>query len=173
MRAEARRRQAVTEERVQHLTFDLDGEEYGVPILEVREIVPFESATAVPGAPAWLRGLANLRGQPLPVLDLAVRFGGGPAPPAPQASLIVFEVDVADRPALAIGALVDGVSRVLDLAKNEIGPAPSLGGQISIRFLSGAAVSQGRPLLLLDVDRLLAADELRTLVEALAAGSSA
>ncbi len=158
------------EGRSQHLAFLIGGDEYAVPILKVREIVAFSDATRVPGTPPWIRGVLNLRGQVLPVVDLAVKFGLPPIVPAMRTCVVVFET-VLEGQGATIGALVDAVSSVLDLAPDEIEPPPSFGTQIRVEYLVGAAVSNGRFTLLLDTDKMLCADELLTLASAAEAAS--
>lgn len=147
------------EERMQYLAFLIGPDEYAVPILKVREIVAFEHATRVPSAPPWIRGVVNLRGQVLPVMDLAVKFGLPPTVVAMRTSVVVFELLI-DGQAASVGALVDAVSQVLELAEAEIEPPPSFGTQIRVEYLVGAALSNGRFALLLDTDRVLCASEL-------------
>jgi len=147
------------EGRTQFLAFLVGRDEYAVPILKVREIFAFEDATRVPATPAWIRGVVNLRGQVLPVIDLAVKFGLPPTVVAVRTCVVVFEL-ASDEQTMSVGALVDEVSQVLDLAESEIQPPPSFGTQIRVEYLVGAALSKGRFALLLDTDRVLCADEL-------------
>ncbi len=147
------------EERTQYLAFLVGRDEYAVPILKVREIFAFDDATRVPATPPWIRGVVNLRGQVLPVLDLAVKFGLSATVPGPRTCVVVFEVAI-DAQTTSVGALVDEVSQVLELAAGEIEPPPSFGTQVRVEYLLGAALSNGRFALLLDTDRVLCADEL-------------
>lgn len=156
------------DEPTQYLSFEVGRDQYAVPILAVREIVAFESATRVPAAPPWIRGIVNLRGQVLPVIDLAVKFGLPPTLPTRRSCVVVFEVPLEGQQA-AVGALVDEVSQVLDIAPGAIEPPPSFGTQIRVEYLLGAAASGGRFALLLDTARVLSADELLAVVEARAA----
>jgi purine-binding chemotaxis protein CheW len=148
--------------RAQYLAFLVGPDEYAVPILKVREIVEFADATRVPSTPPWIRGVVNLRGQVLPVIDLAVKFGLSPIVVGSRTSVVVFELEVEGQDAL-VGALVDAVSQVLELAPAEIEPPPSFGTQIKVEYLVGAALSNGRFTLLLDTDRVLCADEVLSL----------
>lgn len=153
------------EGRTQYLAFLVGGDEYAVPILGVREIVAFEQATRVPATPSWIRGVVNLRGQVLPVVDLSVKFGLGPTPVGPRTCVIVFELPMDDQ-VCAVGALVEAVSQVLELAEGDVEPPPEFGTQIRVDYLAGAALSGGRFSLLLDSEKVLRADELLALREA-------
>ncbi len=147
------------EGRAQYLAFLVGRDEYAVPILKVREIFAFEDASRVPATPPWIRGVVNLRGQVLPVIDLAVKFGLPPVAVSPRTCVVVFELAIDGQPA-SIGALVDEVSQVLEIAPSEIEPPPSFGTQIRVEYLVGATLSNGRFALLLDTDRVLCDDEL-------------
>ena len=149
----------------QYLAFLVGRDEYAVPILRVREILAFEDATRVPATPPWIRGVVNLRGQVLPVIDLAVKFGLSATVASSRTCVVVFEVVIDSQPT-SVGALVDEVSQVLELAASEIEPPPSFGTQVRVEFLVGAALSKGRFALLLDSDRVLTSDELLAVSEA-------
>jgi len=155
----AARSEPLVEERTQFLAFLVGRDEYAVPILKVREIFAFEDATRVPATPAWIRGVVNLRGQVLPVIDLAVKFGLPPTVVSVRTCVVVFELAI-DGQATSVGALVDEVSQVLELAENEVEPPPSFGTQIRVEYLVGATLSRGRFALLLDSDRVLSSEEL-------------
>jgi purine-binding chemotaxis protein CheW len=160
------------EQRTQYLAFSVGGDEYAVPILDVRELVRFEGATRVPSTPPWIRGVVNLRGQVLPLLDLAVKFGLESGTTDARACVVVFELPIDGHPT-SVGALVESVSQVLDLAPAEIEPPPSFGTQIRVEYLVGTAVSNGRFVLLLDGQRVLSADELLGVAHAVASAAEA
>jgi purine-binding chemotaxis protein CheW len=147
------------EGRTQYLAFLVGRDEYAVPILKVREIFAFEDATRVPATPPWIRGVVNLRGQVLPVIDLGVKFGLPPIVVGTRTCVVVFELAIDGLPT-SVGALVDEVSQVLEIAESEIEPPPSFGTQIRVEYLAGATLSKGRFALLLDTDRVLRDDEL-------------
>jgi purine-binding chemotaxis protein CheW len=153
------------EGRAQYLAFLVGADEYATPILKVREIVAFGEATRVPSTPPWIRGVVNLRGQVLPVIDLAVKFGLPPTAVAMRTCVVVFELEIQGQLA-TVGALVDAVSQVLELAETDIEPPPSFGTQIRVEFLVGATLSEERFILLLDTDRVLRADETLALARA-------
>jgi purine-binding chemotaxis protein CheW len=158
------------EGRTQFLAFLVGGDEYATPILKVREIVAFGNATRVPATPPWIRGVVNLRGQVLPVIDLAVKFGLPPTVVAMRTCVVVFEIEI-DGQAATVGALVDAVSQVLELSEAEIEPPPSFGTQIRVDYLVGAALSADRFILLFDTDRVLRADETLALAGAVEAAA--
>ncbi len=160
------------ESRTQHLAFLVGRDEYAVPILSVREIVGFAEATRVPATPPWIRGVVNLRGQVLPVVDLAVKFGLPPVTVTTRSCVVVFEVPI-DGQSTTVGALVDAVSQVLDLAPGDIEPPPSFGTQIRVDYLVGATLENGRFTLLLDTDRVLRAEEILALSNAAEAAAQA
>lgn len=147
------------QERLQFLAFLVGGDEYAVPILKVREIAPYDQATRVPNTPPWIRGVVNLRGQVLPVVDLAVKFGLPETALSTRSCVIVFDLALEGQPA-PVGALVGSVSQVLELNPGEIEPPPAFGTQIRVDYLAGATLSNGRFALLLDADRVLGTDEL-------------
>ncbi len=160
------------EGRTQYLAFLVGPDEYATPILKVREIIAFGETTRVPATPPWIRGVVNLRGQVLPVIDLAVKFGLPATTVAMRTCVVVFDLEMDGQPAV-VGALVDAVSQVLELSEAEIEPPPSFGTQIRVDYLSGATLSAGRFVLLLDTDRVLRADETLALASAVEAATQA
>ncbi len=143
----------------QVLGFFLAGEECAVPILRVREILEFDAVTRVPGTPPWVRGVMNLRGSVVPVIDLAVKFGLPPASLTRRTCIVVVETDL-EGERVVMGVLADSVSRVLDVAPGEIEAAPAFGTAVRVDYLLGLARLSGRFVLLLDIDRVLSAAEL-------------
>ncbi len=153
--------QAANEEDLpQFLTFAVGGEEFAAPVLRVREIVRYEKPTKVPLMPSAVRGVINLRGTVVPVVDLAARLGFPATAPTKLTSLVIVEVPV-DGGLLPMGLLVDAVSEVIDLEQNTIEPAPQLGAKVHTEYLLGLGKLEGRFLLVLDVDRVLDARDLR------------
>jgi purine-binding chemotaxis protein CheW len=148
----------MAERHTQYLAFLVGDAQYATPILKVREIVPLGDATRVPATPPWIRGVVNLRGQVLPVIDLAVKFGLPPTCVAMRTCVIVFELEIESQTAV-VGALVDAVSQVLELGAGDIEPAPAFGTQIRSDYLVGASPATDRFVLLLDTERVLCADE--------------
>ena len=148
------------------LVFKLGSEEYGVDILKVQEIRGYEKVTPIPRSPDFLKGVVNLRGTIVPVIDLRVKFGL--ANPAYDSFTVVIVLRIAGR---IVGAVVDAVSDVVQLAPGEIKAAPRLGSIVDSSYLSGVATQDDRMILALDIEKLLSAGELDLLGEA--AGSAA
>lgn len=151
---------ASSEARTQFLSFVLAGDEYAVDILRVKEIIEYGTLTRVPGMPASVRGVINLRGRVVPVVDLALRFGLPPITITPRSCIVMVEIgnqDGADG-AIVIGVITDAVSEVLDLAADQIQPPPSFGTSVGAEFLDGMAETDGRKfVMLLNIDRALGA----------------
>ena len=157
MEARAATREATREV----LVFVLGKEEYGVDILKVQEIRGYEKVTPIPSAPAYLKGVVNLRGIIVPVIDLRVKFGM--ADPAYDSFTVVVILRIAGR---VIGVVVDGVSDVVRLAPSDVKPAPQLGGLVDASFLAGLATQNDRMVLLLDIEKLLSGGDMNLLAEA-------
>lgn len=150
---------ATSQVRSQYLSFVLCGEEYAVNILRVREIIEYDTLTRVPGMPACVRGVINLRGRVVPVVDLAARFGLTESGTTRRSCIVMVELTDGDE-SVVIGIITDAVSQVLDLADSELEPPPSFGTRISAEFISGMAQMGKKFVILLDMDRALNADEL-------------
>lgn len=146
-----------------YLTFYLADEEYGVEILKVHEIIGMLPITRVPRTPAFVRGVINLRGKVIPIIDLRDRFGM-PHAGSEEQCIIVVQVH-----GIQLGVVVDRVSEVRSIGDGEIEPTPSFGVDVSTEYLLGLAKGEGRVRLLLDIDRVLTASE----VDSVAAVSSA
>jgi purine-binding chemotaxis protein CheW len=146
-------------ERMQYLTFQLAGEEYALGILRVREIIQWQEVTRVPTAPAAIRGVLNLRGSVVPVVDLGVKFGLGATEPTRRTCIVIVEVE-RDGGQTVMGIVADAVSQVMDLGDDDIEPPPSFGTRMRVEFLEGMARMGDRFALVLNVDRLLSTAEL-------------
>ncbi len=144
------------------LTFALGREEYGLEILKVREIVGNMEVTAVPRTPPYVRGVMNLRGQVISVMDLRTRFGMPVVQQTDQSCIIVVEIRHLGR-IVNTGLLVDRVLEVLDIGSEEIEPAPSFGDAVSTDFISGMGKVNGTVKILLDIDKVLAANEIASI----------
>jgi purine-binding chemotaxis protein CheW len=140
------------------LVFVLGQEEYGVDILKVQEIRGYEKVTPIPAAPDFLKGVVNLRGIIVPVLDLRVKFGL--PEPRYDAFTVVVVLRIGGR---VVGIVVDGVSDVVRLAASEVKAAPALGSVVDGSFLAGLATPNGRMVLLLDIEKFLSSGELNLL----------
>jgi purine-binding chemotaxis protein CheW len=147
------------------LVFVLGGEEYGVDILKVQEIRGYEKVTPIPSAPAYLKGVVNLRGAIVPVIDLRVKFGM--AEPRYDSFTVVVILRLAGR---VVGIVVDGVSDVVQLAASDVKAAPELGAMVDCSFLAGLATRNERMILLLDIEKFLSSGELN-LINRAAQGS--
>lgn len=135
------------------LTFYLGGEEYGVEILKVHEIIGMLAITRIPRAPEYIRGVVNLRGKVIPIMDLRLRFGMEAAS-ADENCIIVVQVR-----GVQIGIVVDQVSEVANIGANEVEDTPSFGSDVQTDFLLGIAKSEGHVKLLLDIDKVLSTAE--------------
>ena len=150
-------------DRRQFLSFTLAGSDYGVPILRVKEILRYEAITHVPSVPRWVRGVINLRGAVVPVVDVAVKLGLPGGAVTPRTCILVVEAGTGgDR--RVMGVIADTVIEVLELDGGEIEPAPSFGAGIRLDYLAGMAKVGKGLVLLLDLDRALSADELELAV---------
>ena len=146
-------------EGLQYLTFNLAGEEYGIDILKVQEIRGWMPVTKVPNAPVFVRGVMNLRGAIVPVIDLRLRFGLDAVEYTKITVVIVVTVQ-SDSGSRIIGMVVDGVSDVLNVSAADIQPSPDFGTAVHTEFISGLVTIEAGMVMLLDVDRLLSIDEM-------------
>ena len=138
----------------QFLTFLLGDEQYGIEILKVQEIKGYSAITPIPNTPPHVRGVINLRGTVVPVVDLRAKFSLAAA--EYNKFTVIIVVTVGEK---VIGMLVDAVSDVLDISASEMRSAPDLGARVDTRFISGMATIGERMTVLLDIDRLLSAEE--------------
>src|SRR5215813_8542138 len=143
----------------QFLTFYLAAEEYAVPVLRVKEILEYQVVTRVPNTPPWVRGVFNLRGSVVPVIDLAVKLGLGEAPVTKTSCIVILEVDLKGEP-LVIGVVVSSVSQVVDLTTGDVQPVPSFGVKVNTNYLLGIANTGQKLTLLIDIDKILSVEEL-------------
>ena len=148
-----------TEARTQFLSFELCGEEYAVNILRVKEIIEYDTLTRVPAMPPSVRGVINLRGRVVPVVDLSARFGLEESTITRRSCIVMVELTDGDD-SVVMGIITDAVSQVLDLADSAIEPPPSFGTRISTDFIKGMAETGKKFVIILDVDRALDAAEL-------------
>lgn len=143
-----------------YLTFGLDREEYGLEILKVREIIGMMDITPVPRTPDFVRGVINLRGSVIPVVDLRCKFKMPTAERTDETCIIVVDVE-----AVEMGIVVDRVSEVLDIMSENIEKAPSFGVSIETDFILGMGKTEGRVTILLDISRVLTGEELACLTQ--------
>jgi purine-binding chemotaxis protein CheW len=133
-----------------YLTFFLAGEEYGIEILKVHEIIGVMPITTVPRTPAFIRGVINLRGKVIPIVDLRLKFDMPAKEQTDETCIIVVQAAAAQ-----IGTIVDKVSEVLDIADSDIEEAPEFGTEVNTEYILGIGKSQGKVKLLLDIDKVL------------------
>lgn len=152
---------------VQYLTFFTASEEYAISIVKVSEIVEYEAVTTVPNTPVWIRGVTNLRGKVVPVVDLAVKFGM-PASGISKFSCIIITEVMFQGENLTMGVLADSVSQVIELSADEIEATPPFGTRVKTEYLLGMGAMGKKFCLILDIDKVLSADELLTVTESVA-----
>ena len=139
----------------QYLSFQLAGEEFAFGIMRVKEILEYDTITRVPNAPPAVRGVINLRGAVVPVVDLALLFGLAPTTVTKRSCVIIVEVRV-DEQQLVMGILADAVNQVIELAPETIEPPPAFGSRVRVEYLVGMGKVDARKfVLILDIDRLL------------------
>ena len=145
-----------------YLTFHLGTEEFGIQVLKVREIMGVQEITTVPQTPAWMKGVLNLRGKVIAVIDLRAKFGL-PTVDYNQRTCIVVAQLQNEGEQLLMGLVVDEVSEVINIVAGEIEDAPSFGGNVPTPYILGMAKQKGKVKILLDIDQALSSSELGTL----------
>ena len=146
----------------QYLTFMLGGEAYAIGILAIKEIIEHGNMTRVPMMPQFIRGVINLRGAVVPVIDLGVRFGTGATQMTRRTCIVIVEVE-SEGESQVVGILVDAVNEVMDIAAASIEPAPDFGTRISTEFIAGMARIGDRFVIILDPACVLSEDEMALL----------
>jgi purine-binding chemotaxis protein CheW len=149
----------------QYLTFTLGNELFAVGTLSVREIIEYGQLTSVPMMPPSVRGVINLRGSVVPVIDLRLRFGESATPINRRTCIVILEV-AANDVTQVIGIVVDAVNAVLEIGAHEIEPAPRFGARLRSEFILGMGKVEGRLVILLDIGCVLSADEFASLASA-------
>src|SRR5271157_6656608 len=142
-----------------YLTFSLKGEEYGIVILKVKEIIGIMNITPIPQTPPYVKGVINLRGKVIPVIDLRLRFGMEESAYTERTCIVVVEIDGTDSK-LHIGVVVDSVSEVLNIKGGDIEDTPSFGTTLKTDYILGMAKTGGAVKILLDIDRVLSNSEI-------------
>jgi purine-binding chemotaxis protein CheW len=145
-----------------YLTFSLDNEQYGIGILKIKEIIGMIPITPVPRTPEYVKGVINLRGKVIPVIDLRQRFSMGGVDSTDRTCIIVVEIE-SDTGTIMMGILVDSVSEVLNIKGEEIEDTPTFGGKVDTDYILGMAKMDGTVKILLDIDRVLSAGEVTDL----------
>ena len=157
--------QAVQADEGQFLTFLLGGEMFAMGILGIKEIIEYGSLTTVPMMPSFIRGVINLRGEVVPVVDLSARFGRGASDITRRSCIVIIEAQSNDEKQ-DVGVVVDSVSEVLEISTAEIEPVPSFGTKIRAEFISGMGKIDGKFVIILDVNRVLSVDDMAVLAGA-------
>jgi len=146
-------------EVAQYLTFKLDDEIFALDISKVREVLDYTTVTKVPNTPAFMRGVINVRGSVIPVVDVKLKFGMAITEKSVNTCIIILEV-VVDGETLVVGALADSVEEVIDLDSGHIEPAPRIGTRLRTDFIKGMGKQNERFIILLDMDKVFSSDEL-------------
>lgn len=152
-------------EGAQYLTFRLGAELYAIGIVNIKEIIEFGSVTPVPMMPEFIRGVINVRGAVVPVIDLLARFGKGASLATKRTCIVIIELDC-DGEMQCVGMMVDAVSEVLEIAAADVEPAPSFGAGLRADFIAGMGRVAGKFIVLLDIGRVLSVDEISLLAQA-------
>ena len=147
-----------TAEQTQYLTFMLDKEVFAIGILAIKEIIEYGSLTVVPMMPECIRGVINLRGAVVPVMDLSARFHRRPTEVSKRTCIVIVEIE-ADGARHVVGVIVDAVNEVLDILAAEVEPAPTFGAKIRTEFIQGIGKVNGKFVILLDVNHVLSLEE--------------
>jgi purine-binding chemotaxis protein CheW len=146
-------------EATQYLTYKLGDEVFALDITKVREVLDFTTITKVPRTPEFMRGVINLRGSVVPVVDLRLKFGMSKTEKTVNTCIIITEVMV-DGETAVLGALADSVQEVLDLASDHIEPAPRIGTKLKTEFIKGMGKQNDRFVIILDIDKVFSAEEM-------------
>ena len=144
-----------------YLTFQLANEEFGIRVVKVREIMGLQDITAVPQTPPHIKGVINLRGKVVPVIDLRLKFGMEAAEYTQRTCIIVAQVQ-GEATTMPMGIVVDGVSEVLNLTAPEIEDTPNLGENLAGQYLLGMAKVKGKVKILLDIDKVMTTQDLKS-----------
>ncbi len=151
-------------ETSQYLTFKLDEEIYALDITQVREVLDFTDVTKVPRMPEFMRGVINLRGGVVPVVDLRLKFGICQTEKTVDTCIIIMEINL-EGEATLLGAMADSVQEVMDLEPEEIEPPPKIGTRLKTEFITGMGKKNNEFIIILDIDRVFSVGELITVHE--------
>lgn len=157
---------------VQYLTFKLEDEVYAVDVAKVREILDFPPITKVPRTPEFMRGVINLRGSVVPVVDMRLKFGMTRTEKSVNTCIVVVEVQLEGESTI-IGALADSVQEVIEMEPSQIEPPPKIGSRLRVEFLKGMGKIGDRFLMILDIDKVFSSEEILMVQAATAEGSQA
>jgi purine-binding chemotaxis protein CheW len=151
-------------ETTQYLTFKLSDEVFALDITKVREVLDFTAITKVPRTPDFMRGVINLRGSVVPVVDLRLKFGMSRTEKTVNTCIIIVEVNV-DSETTILGALADSVQEVMDLGPDHVEPAPKIGTRLNTEFIKGMGKQNDRFVIILNIDKVLSTEELALVQE--------
>jgi purine-binding chemotaxis protein CheW len=161
-------------EAKQYLTFTLGGEMFSINILCIKEIIWYSNLTEVPMMPACIRGVINLRGAVVPVMDLSARFGKPSTPVTKSSCIVIIEIETStEGERQNMGVVVDAVQAVLEIPASEIEPAPTFGSKIRSDFIEGIGKVNGKFVILLNVNRVLSTQEIGAMGQAAASADLA
>ena len=149
----------IRDENHQYLTFKLDEEVFALGIDKVREVLHYTSVTKVPQTPDFMRGVINLRGSVVPVIDMRLKFGMAKTDTTVNTCIIIVEINLDGETAI-LGALADSVQEVLDLEPHQIEPAPKIGTKLRTEFIKGMGKRNEQFIIILDIDRVFSSGEL-------------
>ena len=155
----------ISDKEGKYLTFTLAEEEYGIGILKIKEIIGMLPITSVPQTPEFVKGVINLRGKVIPVMDLRLRFGMPSIDYSDRTCIIVVEIG-GQAGTILVGIVVDAVSEVLNIKGDDIEKTPTFGTELNTDYILGMAKMEGGVKILLDIDQVLSSDELSLLSEA-------
>lgn len=142
----------------QYLTFTLDNEQYAITVAKVREVLEYTHITKIPKTAAFMKGVVNIRGSSVPVIDLRAKFGLPEAADLKSASIVVTEVDTGSG-SIVLGALADSVQEVIELDPESIEPAPRFGARLNIEFIEGIGKKDDKFIIILNIDKVFNSDE--------------
>ncbi|MCP3688828.1 MAG: chemotaxis protein CheW [Gammaproteobacteria bacterium] len=147
------------EEPVQYLTFTLDGDAFATKISQVREVLEFSSVTNVPRTPDYMRGVINMRGSVVPVVDLRIQFGMVETEPTVDTCIIIVEIQLDGQPTV-LGALADSVQEVIELKRDQLEPAPRLGTRVNTEYIRAMGKHNDEFVIILDMNRVFSVDQI-------------
>ena len=143
----------------QYLTFELADEIYGVAVSKIKEVLEIIDITRVPRMPDFMRGVINLRGNVVPVIDMGLKFGQGEIKKSVDTCIVVLEIEI-ENDLITLGALVDGVHEVLEINDPEIEPAPKIGTSLDTEFIKGMGKKENDLIIILDIDNIFSRQDL-------------
>ena len=149
----------------QYFTFKLREEIFAIEIVKVREVLEFTQITKVPQTPAMMKGVINLRGSVIPVIDLKLKFNMGEVENTINTCIVIIELEL-DGEKMMIGALVDAVKEVMDLDTDHIEPPPSIGTQLNTEFIRGMGKQDDQFIIILDIEKIFSSEELELVQQA-------